>query len=542
MKDLFFIYDNDNCMAAGDRLYGYLLKDGQLGAGIQDFDENEYYNYLGAFTAFKRSGDSVSVCQDANGSFGLFYYYKDGYYAISNSFALLHQFLKSRGRKLSLDTECAAYLLMESGYPHVVSGTPCKEINLLRPHEKLIIGRDKFEIKKGWELPPAPLDEPEGLEIIDRWISKYLNCILSYADYPMRCDVSGGKDSRICLGLTLLARNKLKNLTFFSRKNYAIKDDYQIAQELAKKFNFTLNSANNPQYKLPGNEGAWISSLLLNLGGHAYPYFTYAVYNEPFIHIMGQGGENIRKYGFKEPEDYSRNLMSKDQSDRFLGFQAVRFFWRQLITISQDPANQGAPHAALVHKIMVEAGNRSHFGRFNILRWLSNELTIPPLLDKALHSIQSQYKGEYDPDLLAAVISLRLHPNLLDISFNNKARYSEATISAAKKINAIKPLALNIGPMKKSVINNAAPVLRADLPRKIDDCYEELFKEFSHPPLHDFIKESVGEKYLAEALDYFKDKSRHHPEQKIFKLLTFKPFLENSSIIPQEFADSVYNG
>ena len=100
MKNLFFIYDNENWRSAKDRLYGYILKDGQIKDNLLDFNPDEYYKYCGNFIAFKECNNSIIAYQDSNASFGLYYYSHNGYFAISNSFLLLFIYLKNKNIKL----------------------------------------------------------------------------------------------------------------------------------------------------------------------------------------------------------------------------------------------------------------------------------------------------------------------------------------------------------------------------------------------------------------------------------------------------------
>ena len=87
----FFIIDSNNIESIKQKLYGYILQDEKVileKANINNINPNGTYIYV------KVDDTEIKLLQDFNGSYGLYLYQKDDYFAISNSFLKLVEYLK----------------------------------------------------------------------------------------------------------------------------------------------------------------------------------------------------------------------------------------------------------------------------------------------------------------------------------------------------------------------------------------------------------------------------------------------------------------
>ena len=89
-KDEFFVIDSNNLSSYEKNFYGYAIANNKILYEIDDFD---LLDGTGTYIAIQETKDNIIILQDFNGSYGLYLYQNDGYFALSNSFMKSTSFL-----------------------------------------------------------------------------------------------------------------------------------------------------------------------------------------------------------------------------------------------------------------------------------------------------------------------------------------------------------------------------------------------------------------------------------------------------------------
>jgi len=213
-----------------------------------------YYNEKGTFEP--KEGRYIYFNKDfiKTDSFGLmqlFTYEENNYFAISNSFIYLVQFLKKKGVKLSVNTD-SVYLARGNKLPYIGSQlfitTLCNEIKLVPSFTLISLGKNTISQKSIFASEiTSPLIYEEEL---NQYINTTLCRIKTLSDnFDIQCDLTGGLDSRVILGLVhrVQKKNSFTLTLKINRKNPNMALDNEIALEIINKFDlpFLTNEKKN---------------------------------------------------------------------------------------------------------------------------------------------------------------------------------------------------------------------------------------------------------------------------------------------------------
>lgn len=539
MDKTFFILDSYNLDQTASHLYGYAIDlNSQFITHIDHFDSEKSERYSGCFIAIIKDGSNVKIIQDQNGSFGLFCYQSGSYYAISNSFLALFQYLSvCRKIPLSLNKKYGAYFILTGYMNYILNGTFINEIDRIPKDAAIYASPSGMVFQYMRHINKIRIDTLDGLAVIDSWINKYVNLFRLFPGVCKVVDVTGGKDSRISMGLALVANLPKCDSHFYSVKGYACKEDYPIAESLGKQFGFAIENFPKLPSRSPTPAVAWAYAMCFQLGWHGYAYFSTHEWELPWVHITGQGGEFIRSYFFVSPQTVTANLIAADVSFNSLSIEGANSLWNALAIYKKNRGECPSLEEAL-HEMSIDTLSCFHFGHSQILSFNSNEFKIAPLTDAALRTIDWKVGGP-KKDVLAALVSLRVNPALLEQAFVAGARYDEDVLDFAKKINALKSFEITL--------NDAYEV--HDLPRNglgassdqnNTDCFERMHDEFMDARFWEIVSRDYGMQYLFDAQKDFENKGKHHPEMKMFKLLAFKYFMNMGQALASADVDSIY--
>ena len=128
-QEEFLLLDSESLDKVSTRLYGYSVQEN----GIYE-NENltaeavEHFDGCGCYLYVKAERDSIDIYQDSNGSWELYLYEKDGYFALSSSLFLLLEHIIPCG-ELSLNKDCCTDLLLESLVSIAYQNTLINEIS-----------------------------------------------------------------------------------------------------------------------------------------------------------------------------------------------------------------------------------------------------------------------------------------------------------------------------------------------------------------------------------------------------------------------------
>ena len=139
-----FIFDSEHIDAMQTRLYGFYTTEAGMFTEAPPAGEN-ISDATGTWVLVKSDQDGIEVTQDTVGCFGLFLFCSGNYWALSNSFNHLLDYLKGRF-KLSLNEEYAAALLVQNLCASVYGETIVNEISWLDRRAKVHIDKKTGEL------------------------------------------------------------------------------------------------------------------------------------------------------------------------------------------------------------------------------------------------------------------------------------------------------------------------------------------------------------------------------------------------------------
>ena len=244
----FFLIDSDNLQAAETKLYGYSFQE----SGIYENDNLTEaavsgLNGGGVYIYVEVKDGKITIQQDINGSYGIYLFRQGSYFALSNSFLRLLEYVKARF-PVSLNRDYANCHLAEWYANRVAySDTLVQEIHTLERDvvvEIDIAGKELAFQKVDYKESSLWINSAEGMEALDRWFVRWTNIFrrLKQKTDQIIMDLSGGFDTRIMFLLMLQSGIDLNEIYVHSIKDdlYTHKEDYKIASEMAEYYGFEL--------------------------------------------------------------------------------------------------------------------------------------------------------------------------------------------------------------------------------------------------------------------------------------------------------------
>ncbi len=441
----FFIIDKDNLEAIEEKLYGFAIQDNKV-VFNSSYDSTVSLSPNGTYVYVKVLNDEIIISQDFNGGYGLYLYQDDDYFAISNSFLKLVEYLKLNDNiNLTLNKECADAFLFSDLYSFVYKETLVNEIVSLKRNDLVKINKKERTLnieEIDYQENTVPIDSKEGLEILDNWHNRWVDLLRSIASESnnLCLDLSGGFDTRILSTLWLNANinlDKLVILSIINNKVKILKEDYEIASEIAEHFGFKLNQ--NQEYLRIKTSLDYNNALnrcfYVKLGFHKdMPYENYE-YDEPIYKIRGGGGASLRGHPNKSPEEY-KDFVANFYNDSYIPLKepSLNILDRTLNDISSD-VGIDIDSKILPHRHYLNVMGRNHHGKNCCELYFSNQISLNPLLDSELYKLKFLQDDLEHNYLLIALIYLRYCPELLNFKIQGDREIDKETIALAKEIN-----------------------------------------------------------------------------------------------------------
>ncbi len=500
MNEEFFIIDCDNLNSIETRFYGYTIQNNTI-IEQTTFDINGELNGTGAYILINVENEKLSIHQDNMGCYGLYEYKNGDYFAISNSFLKLVEFLYKTNNPISFNQDFANHYLSMGITPMIPDETLINEIKILPRNYIVHIDKNNKTVsyeELDFEENTIPIDSSEGIAILDKWYYRWTELIRDLRNKTnfLTMDISGGFDSRVVSALWLSANINLDNVLIYSteKDTERYNEDLEIATEIANHFNFKLNQQRGINIIPIEMEESLNRPSYVELGFHKHRIHPTIVYKYPNYRLSGHCGGLVRNYPNKTFEEYIGDILRRSKRFDNTTFESTE----KLLDSKTDDfcAKYGLDKNSkrLASLLYRETRNRHHFGKEWIDSYLYNKITLAPLSDPDLSKLMVSTE-EYNNDLLLfSLIFLRYCPDLINFKIEGGREITQETISHASKINEKYPFNKKefdyiAGPEPDLNIENEKKINTAEDIKKV---FEDIF--FSQ----NFMKEF--EKYYSQKI------------------------------------------
>lgn len=445
----FFIIDSNNLKSIETSFYGFCIQNSIIVENVNDLDEEKLDGNC-TYIYIKNDGNKITIKQDYIGSYGIYLYKNEDYFALSNSFQYLVDYIKKL-YPISFNQDYANALFMTGLCSLSYSETTINEISLIDRYATIEIDIENKKLSysyTNYQENTVEPDSEEGLNIIDNWYNNWVTLIKSYSKNNMMFDLSGGFDSRLTFLLLLGSEINHDSVLLRSGTESYCKEDLEIATEIANHYNFVLNNdavlqKHNPQYSVKDMQNI---SFYLKLGFHhkMYPKNTCGFYKisgafggmlrkfqeqteEEFINETLERGNNILK---KVPKNLLERLNVSTKKVMKKSFQQIRDTYKM--------CNNDVDEESIAKLLYKETRRRFHFGKSNVESYLMGIVPITPLSDPNLAKLKTFSHNCKDPNLLISIIFTR-YSELLNFKVEGGRYIDEKTIEYAKSVNNNSP-------------------------------------------------------------------------------------------------------
>lgn len=490
LNDNFFVIDSNNCDEINSKFYGYAIYDGKIVIQGQNkhiselLDEDTYGTYVNII----KNDDCLIIQQDYFGGYGLFIYERDDYFAISNSLLYLCNSLK-RNHTLSIDKDYARAYFCCSLVPLSFQKTIFKEIYQLPQCYNIYINTRTKHLKLSRKNDTAlklDISSKEAMHLLDKWHSKWNNLVNVLSErYPLSADLSGGFDSRVSFSVLFKSKidfNKIK-ISSIDDDLHTHKEDYEIASAIANRINVKLNqNLNSIKTKRISPELAYNISMLTKGTFHKQIFWKNSYNVVPRFVLTGSGGESLRDYWNIDINQFMTNELNRGCFERTNFSNSIhRIINESIECINKYYIDNKMP---LTQKIYNYIRQRNHFCKSIVENFLSNTITLAPLMDPMLYQIEQISEHNDDRNLLFSIIYDRYIPEFNDIAFEGGRKIDVATKNIASKINSEYPYDddKNHHVFYCDISNRISPAesnLNLNLNQKcVDEFKKDYFKQF----------------------------------------------------------------
>ena len=448
IENEFFVIDSNNLDLIDSRLYGYVLTDNGILfneniSNSERLQEGLELNKDGAYVWVKRKDDTINIYQDFIGSYGLYLFREDDYFAISNSFLRLVEYLKEN-HHMTLNYDNANTLLSIGLCSLSYSETLVNEIKMLPRDYVLKINTKTGELSHevlDFMENTVSIDSKEGIAILDKWYHKWTNCfkILEKNNEHISIDLRGGIDSRLIMALAISSEidlNKVKVRSIRSspeeRKSY-----YFYALRIADEFGFKFDDNDVSLEKFSDMGNVLDISFFSKLGFHKQMFYKTDYSKKPLFIVSDSGAKCVKGNEFSSPVDFVRDRFNKAKEYSLESAHSLeKSLYKSFEEIQNRYDVKDNNSSELTERLYKETLSRNHFGKWNVEDYLFNRIRLNPLIDSDLYKLRKNTDDFDNKDLLVSVILSRFCPRLLDLSFERKSfKFDSETKDFAKNIN-----------------------------------------------------------------------------------------------------------
>lgn len=506
MDDYFFVIDSDNLDCINTKLYGYGLNGDNL--VLESKKNYEGLSGMGAYIFVDAQDEFISLHQDYLGSFGLYVYANEGYFAVSNSFLKLVEHLRDKRERITFDRDYANYYLFQTLCSSLCTPTLVKEIKMIPSEIEVVINKKTLQLlfrDVSAKEHYVPINSREALDILDSWFLKWVETIrgLRKRSNNIVFDISGGFDTRVVAAIWLNAGIDLAKVRVSSNRDEGRKEDLEIAGKIADRFGFELNKTLEYNSKPVSLEEAITRCTYAKLGFEKQFVLRRKVPVEPMFRICGHCGElvkgNTNPFFSLNKDDYRKDLSRSGYYFNPSFSKSCEVLVDDEFEILSQMYDEDYLHENFASLLYRYGRARHHFGKEFVECFLFNIIGIAPLSDPILQKIDKSIVD--DKKILIALIFKRYCPELLDIEFEADRKINADTLELADEINMIHPFE-----MPEYDLVEGPEIEDAVEERKFDYAYDSaIFKEIfdSKEFENEFLKYFPGEVYQKLKLDLY---------------------------------------
>lgn len=444
----FFVIDSDNLNSIENDLYGFVIQsDGIYDRTNLHLLDSSKLEGCGTYILIEKNENGITLKQDACGNFGIYIYQKDGYFALSNSFFKLFNYIKDN-HKMTLNKDfCNNYLttwITSLSYEH----TALNEISVVPSHAIVKISNEgKVEYEYiDYKYNSISLDSPEGIKLLDEWYIKWVGIIRGILKNTKHVciDLSGGFDSRLVFSFVLNTGLDLNEyyIRSLNDKKHTHSEDFEIANIFADKYNFTINNYQIADYKSVGMSEDEVVQLSYYVKMLAEKELTFPnlLFDKQLFWFGGFGGELIRPYWDMHPSELIKkevNRLYKYPYGLFCEFKdsATKVLDETYQKIGEKYGLTDKDSSMFTFNTFKECYSRNHFGKIAVEAYICNALKMSPSMDPLVHRLKMDTEDCRDKNLLTALVFERFRKDVLDIKFDGGRSFNEETLRVAQQIN-----------------------------------------------------------------------------------------------------------
>ena len=441
-----FIFDSEHIDAIQTHLYGFYTT--VAGMFTQPPNSEDIADATGPWVMVRRSRAGIDITQDSIGCFGLFLFRKGSYWALSNSFNHLLDYLKTKF-ELSLNKGYALALFAEEHRVTVYGETIINEISWLDRRAQLHIDAETAELSfnlRCLEEKTIPINTEEGLMILDTWHDKWASLVRGASELwggDLMVDISGGYDTRMVLAPVLSSGADLSGIVFNSIPT--MEEDYRIANHFAQEFGFRLNAEPKPTapHSLPPIEPYAERALTSIFFASRIREQTSQLPSSWQMYFKGSGGELSRYYwdGYNRSTIIERDLKKLQEvhqpCDKHFQQCLESILSRSFDGIEMMLKQTGGSIGKTGidgQRYYMETANRAHFGMEASRRTLFGQCIQTPLFDPLMLKLRGPLDGSHR-QLICALVYTRYHESLASIPFDRGRFIPEKTLQLARELN-----------------------------------------------------------------------------------------------------------
>ena len=510
----FFVIDSNNVEKVESHMYGYSVSEKGILTDNYFKQENIYQepDPLGAYVIIIKKGKEIRIYQDFHGSMGIYIYEnkESGYFAISNSFLLLEQYLVGK-ENISFNKDFSDNFIISSWISYSIKETMINEIIQIPSNGYVIINNNK-KLKifyKDYKENSIPLESEEGLKLIDRWMNKwgYIIRSIKKKTHNFSFDLSGGFDTRLLLTILLNSGINISDILINSSRDklHGHDEDLEIATNISSKYNFKLNNKNLDKKSISLNEKVSVFlTIYSKLGFHKQFYLKDRYFLNPRFSFTGSGGEMLRGAPCLPIEKFIKAISHNNvygHEEEFYN-SSLKFLLRNIELLKKEKKIYNDYEISFeLYKMIV---GRYHFGKGDLESYLSNIYTLEPLMDPDIKKIKYNIQGNNPHDLIS-YIYIHFAYNLIYFPFQGNRSINLESIQRAEKLNN------KYKPYEKSNDYNEnffmdfqrkAPNIEV---KKNKDAYEYLREIFYSNKYYKIVKEIYDDKVYYWSKAYAKN-------------------------------------